>query len=247
MARALSKPWARAWPRCGWATASTPAAPPTSLAFGAYRQVVLCTEAQVHALPERVSFAEGAAVNVPCLTAHVALERAQPRAGEVVLVHGASGSVGLAAVQMARAAGLTVIGTAGTDDGLALVAAEGAHHVVGSPRPAPRRAHPGTHQRPRARCHPRDARQREPRPRPHHDRAARPRRGHRQPGPDRDRPAQDHGQARRRHRSCAVGLDERRGDARPRGSGRGARLWRAPAGDRRGAARWPRPPRLTGA
>jgi NADPH:quinone reductase len=101
-----------------------------SLAYGAYRQVVLCTEAQVHALPQRVSFAEGAAVNVPCLTAHVALERAMPRSGEVVLVHGASGSVGLAAVQMARAAGLTVIGSAGTTDGLELVTAEGAHHAV---------------------------------------------------------------------------------------------------------------------
>ncbi|MBP7777042.1 MAG: NADPH:quinone reductase [Acidobacteria bacterium] len=99
-------------------------------AYGAYRQVVLCTPGQVHALPDRVSFAEGAAVNVPGLTAHVALERATPRGGDVVLVHGASGSVGLAAVQMARAAGLTVIGTAGTDDGQALVAAEGAHHVV---------------------------------------------------------------------------------------------------------------------
>ena len=98
--------------------------------YGAYRQVVLCTPSQVHPLPDRVSFAEGAAVNVPALTAHVALERAMPRGGDVVLVHGASGSVGLAAVQMARAAGYTVIGTAGTDDGLALVAAEGAHHVV---------------------------------------------------------------------------------------------------------------------
>jgi NADPH2:quinone reductase len=50
--------------------------------------------------------------------------------GDVVLVHGASGSVGLAAVQMARAAGLTVIGTAGTDDGLELVRAEGAHYAL---------------------------------------------------------------------------------------------------------------------
>lgn len=107
-----------------------------SLAYGAYRQIVLCTEAQVHALPARVSFTEGAAVNVPCLTAHVALERAAPHAGEVVLVHGASGSVGLAAVQMARAAGLTVIGSAGTPDGLELVTAEGAHHAVDHRDPA---------------------------------------------------------------------------------------------------------------
>lgn len=101
-----------------------------SPSYGAYRQVVLCTESQVHPLPERVSFAEGAAVNVPCLTAHIALERATPRGGEVVLIHGASGSVGLAAVQMARAAGLTVIGSAGSADGLALVEEEGAHHAV---------------------------------------------------------------------------------------------------------------------
>lgn len=100
------------------------------MAYGAYRQIVLCTPGQVHALPARVSFAEGAAVAVPGLTAHVALERATPRGGDVVLVHGASGAVGLAAVQMARAAGHTVIGTAGTEDGLELAAAEGAHHVV---------------------------------------------------------------------------------------------------------------------
>lgn len=99
-------------------------------AYGAYRQVVLCSASQVHPLPDRVSFAEGAAVNVPCLTAHTALERARPTAGDVVLVHGASGAVGLAAVQLARAAGLTVIGSAGSDDGLELVRAEGAHHAV---------------------------------------------------------------------------------------------------------------------
>lgn len=98
--------------------------------YGAYRQVVLCTPSQVHGLPDRVSFSEGAAVNVPCLTAYTALDRATPHPGDVVLVHGASGSVGLAAVQMARAAGLTVIGTAGSDDGLELVRAEGAHHAV---------------------------------------------------------------------------------------------------------------------
>jgi len=98
--------------------------------YGAYRQVVVCTPSQVHPLPDRVSFSEGAAVNVPCLTAHTALERTRPVSGDVVLVHGASGSVGLAAVQMARAAGLTVIGTAGTDDGLELVRAEGAHHAL---------------------------------------------------------------------------------------------------------------------
>lgn len=99
-------------------------------AYGAYRQVVLCSHDQVHALPDRVSFSEGAAVNVPSVTAYRALDRGAPRAGDTVLVHGASGAVGLAAVQLARAAGLTVIGSAGSEDGLALVAGEGAHHAV---------------------------------------------------------------------------------------------------------------------
>ena len=54
--------------------------------------------------------------------------RAQP--GEVVLIHGASGGVGIAATQIARAAGFTIIGTAGTDAGRKLVAEHGAHHVL---------------------------------------------------------------------------------------------------------------------
>jgi NADPH2:quinone reductase len=56
--------------------------------------------------------------------------RAHGQAGETVLVHGASGGVGIAAVQLARARGLTVIGTAGTERGRKLVLAEGAHHVL---------------------------------------------------------------------------------------------------------------------
>ena len=99
-------------------------------AYGAYREAVLCLESQVHALPARVSFSEGASVNVPCVTAYRALDRAAPKGGDTVLVHGASGAVGLAAVQLARTAGLTVIGSAGTADGLELVVAEGAHYAV---------------------------------------------------------------------------------------------------------------------
>ncbi|MBI4866005.1 MAG: NADPH:quinone reductase [Candidatus Wallbacteria bacterium] len=98
---------------------------------GTYAQRALCLESQVHPLPDLVSFAQGAAVFVPYATAYRALHhcaRAVP--GEAVLVHGASGGVGLAAVQLARAAGLTVLGTAGTDEGLALVTREGAHHAL---------------------------------------------------------------------------------------------------------------------
>ena len=98
---------------------------------GAYAQKSLCDQAHVHALAAGVSFAQGAAVNVPYATAYHALfNRAHGQAGETVLVHGASGGVGIGAVQLARARGLTVIGTAGTDRGRKLVLEQGAHHVL---------------------------------------------------------------------------------------------------------------------
>src|SRR6202022_4063426 len=68
---------------------------------------------------------------VPYATAHRALFHvARASWSETVLVHGASGGTGTAAVQLARAAGLTVIGTAGSEKGRALVTQEGAHHVL---------------------------------------------------------------------------------------------------------------------
>jgi NADPH2:quinone reductase len=98
---------------------------------GTYAELALCEEAHAHALPEAVSFAQGAAVGVPYATAYRALfQRAGARPGETVLVHGASGGVGTAAVQLARAAGMTVIGTGGTEEGRKLVAQEGAQHVL---------------------------------------------------------------------------------------------------------------------
>ncbi len=97
---------------------------------GTYAEYALVLESQVHALPERVSYVQGAGVYVAYWTAYHALHHhANARAAETVLVHGASGGVGIAAVQIARAMGLTVIGTAGTDKGLALVQREGAHHA----------------------------------------------------------------------------------------------------------------------
>jgi NADPH:quinone reductase len=98
---------------------------------GTYAELVLCAEFQTHPLPETTSFAQGAAIGVPCGAAFRALfQRAHALPGETVLVHGASGGVGIAAVQLARAAGLTVIGTAGSDQGRELVLAQGAHHVL---------------------------------------------------------------------------------------------------------------------
>lgn len=98
---------------------------------GTYAEQALCSETQVHPLPERISFAQGAALGVPYRTAYFALfYRAQARPGEFLLVHGASGGVGLAAVQLARAAGLRVIGTAGSEAGMKLVLEQGAHRVL---------------------------------------------------------------------------------------------------------------------
>jgi NADPH2:quinone reductase len=98
---------------------------------GAYAEQTLAEAWQVHRLPPNVSFAQGAGVNVPYATAFRALwQIARAQAGETVLIHGASGGVGLAGVQLARAAGLTVIGTGGTERGRELVAAQGAHHVL---------------------------------------------------------------------------------------------------------------------
>jgi len=98
---------------------------------GTYAEQALCAESQVHPLPERVSYAQGAAVHVPYATAYYGLFlRAGASPGETVLVHGASGGVGVAAVQLARAAGMTVIGTAGSDKGREMVVQQGAHHVL---------------------------------------------------------------------------------------------------------------------
>jgi NADPH:quinone reductase len=97
---------------------------------GAYAQYALALEEQVHSLPEKISFGQGAGVWVPYGTAYHALHHsAEAKASETVLVHGASGGVGSAAVQMARAMGLTVFGTAGTQKGVDLVKREGAHQV----------------------------------------------------------------------------------------------------------------------
>ena len=98
---------------------------------GSYAQLILCEETQVHPLPAPITFAQGAAMGVPYATAYRAIHhRAVAQAGETMLVHGASGGVGTAAVQLGRAMGLTVIGTAGTDRGRQLVLDQGAHHVL---------------------------------------------------------------------------------------------------------------------
>jgi len=97
---------------------------------GAYAQKAVCNLDHIYRLPPQISFAQGAAMGVPYATAYRALfHRAHARPGETVLIHGATGGVGLAATQIAHAEGLTVLGTGSTDAGLQSVRASGADAV----------------------------------------------------------------------------------------------------------------------
>jgi len=97
---------------------------------GTYAEYAVALETQVRRLPDRISFAQGAGVFIPYGTAYHALyHQAKAHAAETVLVHGASGGVGIASVQIARALGLTVFGTAGSAKGLELAQREGAHQI----------------------------------------------------------------------------------------------------------------------
>lgn len=98
---------------------------------GTYAEYALCDADEVMSLPAAVSFAQGAATWVAYATSYRALfQIGRARACERVLIHGASGSVGTAAVQWATARGIQVVGTAGSAEGLSLVEAQGAAHAV---------------------------------------------------------------------------------------------------------------------
>ena len=98
---------------------------------GTYAEYSICEEKHLGLLPGNVSFEQGAGIWTPYATAYRALfQKAGARNGETVLVHGASGGVGIAAIQWAKNAGLKVIGTASSDDGKSLVADQGADYVV---------------------------------------------------------------------------------------------------------------------
>ncbi|MBD0334217.1 MAG: NADPH:quinone reductase [Cyanobacteria bacterium Co-bin13] len=97
---------------------------------GTYAAMALYPAEQVYPLPPQISFQQGAGIFVPYSTAHRALfAKALAQPGETVLVHGATGSVGLAATQIAVAAGMRVLGTGGTPEGRSLVAQQGASQV----------------------------------------------------------------------------------------------------------------------
>lgn len=97
---------------------------------GTYAELALADASKVHQLPDSASFQQGAALGVPYATAYRALfQRCHAKAGETVLVHGATGGVGLAATQLASAAGMRVFGTGGSEAGRRLVVAQGAEHA----------------------------------------------------------------------------------------------------------------------
>ena len=103
---------------------------------GAYAEYALTDETQIEPLSQKISFAQGSGLWVPYGTAYTALyHHARARASETVLIHGASGGVGTAAIQFTRAAGMTVLGTAGSQRGLDLILKEGANKAFDHSKP----------------------------------------------------------------------------------------------------------------
>ena len=98
---------------------------------GAFAEEVVAPATHCYRIPGAMGFDEAAAVGIAYQTAHFALvDRAQVRAGERVLVTGATGSVGIAAMQLAKAFGCTVIGGVTTPAKSALARENGADHVI---------------------------------------------------------------------------------------------------------------------
>lgn len=98
---------------------------------GSYAEQALCREDQVYPLPSHISYTQGSTIYVAYKTAYFSLfELGQAKLGDVVLIHGASGTVGTAAVQLARTAGVTIIGTAGSESGMDTIKAQGAQFAL---------------------------------------------------------------------------------------------------------------------
>ena len=97
---------------------------------GGYAEETVVAAQRVTPLPDSVSFETGAAFRSSYCTAYYAMQRGRLQAGEVLLVHGAAGGVGLAAVDMGKLLGATVIATAGTAEKLAVCQQMGADHVI---------------------------------------------------------------------------------------------------------------------
>ncbi|MCK7488908.1 MAG: hypothetical protein MZU79_00645 [Anaerotruncus sp.] len=209
--------------------------------YGACAELAVCDPAQVHPLPDSVSFEQGAAVGVAVrdgATARSSSAR-EARPGETVLVHGGSGGVGTAAIQLARAAGMVVLATAGTERGLAHLAAHGRRARLQSQHAGLHRSDHG--RRPRA-CGVDVILEMLANVNLNRDlgllATEGPRRRHRQPGHDRDRRAAGDGQGRRHPRHDPVQHLAGRDGGDSRGARRRTRQRHAAAGGRAGSSRW---------
>jgi NADPH2:quinone reductase len=99
--------------------------------FGGFAEYAIVSAAGLQKKPDNLSFEEAASYSAAYLTAYVSLvRRGNLKAGETLLVHGASGGVGMAAVDVGKLLGATVIATGGSDEKLAKVKAYGADHVL---------------------------------------------------------------------------------------------------------------------
>ena len=99
--------------------------------FGGFAEYALVKADGLQHKPANLSFDQAASYSAAYLTAYVALvRRGHLQAGETLLVHGASGGVGMAAVDVGKLLGATVIATGGSDEKLAAVKAYGADHVL---------------------------------------------------------------------------------------------------------------------
>ena len=97
---------------------------------GGFAEIALAAADTLIPLPDGIDFTDAAAFTVAYGTSHVALEtRAQLKAGETLIINGASGGVGLTALEIGKMMGATVIGLASTEEKRALVAERGADHV----------------------------------------------------------------------------------------------------------------------
>jgi NADPH2:quinone reductase len=102
-----------------------------SIGAGGYAEQVVAAASDVIAIPDEMDFVTAAGFPIAYGTSHHALTaRAGLKAGEVLLVHGAAGGVGLTAVEIGHALGATVIATAGTAEKLAVAQAHGADHLI---------------------------------------------------------------------------------------------------------------------
>lgn len=98
---------------------------------GSSAEYAVCATTHTFPLADCLSFEEGAGIGIPYTTAHRALfGRANAQAGDKVLIHGATGAVGLAAVQLALASGMEVIASSGTSEGAELLRQQGVSHVI---------------------------------------------------------------------------------------------------------------------